>query len=389
MSGGWRTMPNGCRVYFSSISPSHAEKLNYFAQIRNRDNYKYKTFESFTNPNALCPVCKASVFYYENPNGSQVYFDDLGPPWPKHPCIDNGYNFSDTIGRGHNNSWISQGWKPLFVEKAESNKETGDVHVTARNDCWSVNFSITKALLRRNNIQAKHIRSLLLLACHNAFNTLSVKMHNGDREIPVKINIYKILENADNQSLAITANNFLTNIQLANCGDNYFILSGILKAKEFTAKVEAVEVKKFRDMLLDESGVIELITTENKRYSLLIDSKYAFTVRKSDFYSKLQKVNNIQLFQHPDKVNYVLNALLNNKLITFHIKKEHKKFKRQLSLLAKENSVLDIIPSDKTSYWYGEYAIFINKVPLGLFNNIESEFFNSTEQFLSEIIKVK
>ena len=41
------------------------------------------------NPNALCPVCGASVFYYQNRSGSRVFFDDLGWPWPKHPCTDN------------------------------------------------------------------------------------------------------------------------------------------------------------------------------------------------------------------------------------------------------------------------------------------------------------
>lgn len=43
----------------------------------------------FVNPNAVCPVCAASVFYYQNDRGSRVFFDDLGPPWPKHPCTDN------------------------------------------------------------------------------------------------------------------------------------------------------------------------------------------------------------------------------------------------------------------------------------------------------------
>lgn len=42
----------------------------------------------FVNPNAQCPVCGGSVFYYQNEYGSRVYFDQLGPPWPKHPCID-------------------------------------------------------------------------------------------------------------------------------------------------------------------------------------------------------------------------------------------------------------------------------------------------------------
>jgi hypothetical protein len=42
----------------------------------------------FVNPNAHCPECGADVFYYQNEFGSRVFFDDLGPPWPKHPCTD-------------------------------------------------------------------------------------------------------------------------------------------------------------------------------------------------------------------------------------------------------------------------------------------------------------
>ena len=43
----------------------------------------------FVIPNARCPVCSAAVYFYANQFGSRVYFDDLGPPWPKHPCTDN------------------------------------------------------------------------------------------------------------------------------------------------------------------------------------------------------------------------------------------------------------------------------------------------------------
>jgi hypothetical protein len=48
-----------------------------------------KLVESFTIPNVSCPECGASVFYYENEYGSKVFFDELGPPWPKHPCTNN------------------------------------------------------------------------------------------------------------------------------------------------------------------------------------------------------------------------------------------------------------------------------------------------------------
>lgn len=42
----------------------------------------------FVNSNARCPDCGAPVFFYANASGGKVYFDDLGPPWPKHPCTD-------------------------------------------------------------------------------------------------------------------------------------------------------------------------------------------------------------------------------------------------------------------------------------------------------------
>lgn len=46
----------------------------------------------FVNPNANCPVCDKPVFFYQNIHGSRVFFDELGPPWPKHPCTNNPYN---------------------------------------------------------------------------------------------------------------------------------------------------------------------------------------------------------------------------------------------------------------------------------------------------------
>ena len=42
----------------------------------------------YTQPNAHCPVCGQAVYFYASPYGGRVFFDDLGPPWPKHPCTD-------------------------------------------------------------------------------------------------------------------------------------------------------------------------------------------------------------------------------------------------------------------------------------------------------------
>ncbi len=42
--------------------------------------------ERLTHP-IPCPVCGAEIFFHTNGNGDVVFFDDLGWPWPKHPCL--------------------------------------------------------------------------------------------------------------------------------------------------------------------------------------------------------------------------------------------------------------------------------------------------------------
>jgi hypothetical protein len=37
-----------------------------------------------------CPICGDAVFFVRH-NGGSVWFDDLGRPWPKHACFDDGY----------------------------------------------------------------------------------------------------------------------------------------------------------------------------------------------------------------------------------------------------------------------------------------------------------
>lgn len=62
---------------------SHGGGLNLHSE-------KMLTVSSLLNPNAKCPVCGDPVYYYESPYGGRVFFDEIGPPWAKHPCTDNG-----------------------------------------------------------------------------------------------------------------------------------------------------------------------------------------------------------------------------------------------------------------------------------------------------------
>lgn len=43
-------------------------------------------------PNAECPVCGQPVYFVQPENGGRIFFDELGPPWPKHPCTDNDHS---------------------------------------------------------------------------------------------------------------------------------------------------------------------------------------------------------------------------------------------------------------------------------------------------------
>lgn len=70
-----------------------------------------------TAHNARCPVCGQSVFFYRNEHGSAVFFDELGPPWAKHPCTTGELTAlflpSAAPPKPATPQWQMQGWQPL------------------------------------------------------------------------------------------------------------------------------------------------------------------------------------------------------------------------------------------------------------------------------------
>ena len=79
-------------------------------------------YASYVNPNARCPVCGDVVFFYQSPDGGRVFFDELGPPWPKHPCTDRGsvparVGSSVKLPVEHSPSWKQEGWDPFIVSR--------------------------------------------------------------------------------------------------------------------------------------------------------------------------------------------------------------------------------------------------------------------------------
>ena len=84
--------------------------------------FPFITYPSYVNPNARCPVCGASVYFYQSPYGGRVFFDELGPPWPKHPCTDN------PVVRHHFSSAESRArfLVGATTQSSESDSETGE-----------------------------------------------------------------------------------------------------------------------------------------------------------------------------------------------------------------------------------------------------------------------
>ncbi len=103
------------------------------------DSWHWQRSDSYTVPNASCPRCLARVFFYRSPFGGSVYFDELGPPWPKHPCMDAGSSRTHGPrssgptpppgGRPVGPGQSRRGWRPLICEEVRRHERNDQVVV--------------------------------------------------------------------------------------------------------------------------------------------------------------------------------------------------------------------------------------------------------------------
>lgn len=117
------------------------------AETGQRFIFGWVEYPSYVNPNATCPRCGKRVYFYQSPFGGRVYFNDLGPPWPKHgpspwECVDQqdhelgqlalkhpgvpseefqAINQSPDAGPNRADpEWRKTGWSPFLLTKVES-----------------------------------------------------------------------------------------------------------------------------------------------------------------------------------------------------------------------------------------------------------------------------
>lgn len=152
------------------------------------DPKAYATERAFVNPNAVCGQCGASVYYYEHPNGARVLFDQLGPPWPKHPCYEAGQAINRTVitqaATAAGPLWVQEGWQPLFYQKHILLLSGAALRVQACTKRYQVIFEVPLATLQQRSIQIEQVCRLLMQAKEGAGKAL-IQIHDGSHAFEI------------------------------------------------------------------------------------------------------------------------------------------------------------------------------------------------------------
>ncbi len=98
------------------------------------------SYQRYVNPFAKCPVCGVPVFFFQDANGGRVFFDELGPPWPKHPCTDRSAEYRrDPINflgasssRRDQPDWVKEGWLPFILDSSSFDRRNMRYHLSGR-----------------------------------------------------------------------------------------------------------------------------------------------------------------------------------------------------------------------------------------------------------------
>lgn len=147
--------------------------------------YYWQVSDSYTNPNATCPTCRAKVFYYKSPFGGKVYFDYMGPPWPKHPCMDQHHSpnrmkfLTEQVQLTNKlntpNYQVEDGWRPVYC--------AGIINSTELSGCIVLSLyepENRKLLYAKHKIETIDERSPILIrrikdTKHYEISTLSLR----------------------------------------------------------------------------------------------------------------------------------------------------------------------------------------------------------------------
>jgi hypothetical protein len=270
-------------LYLTTANTSTSyEPYNHRAhniQFQGSSEKSYRSFSNaFVNPNANCPVCGQLVFFCQLESGGRVFFDELGPPWEKHPCTDNTahktiatYTTTIIANKVHNKSlsydsnefpfrWQKEGWTPLSVSNAYI------VHGTFTKIEGIFEGKELDLYIKNMEIPFKSIITLPIQLKNEGKNkfTLSTFATNGLRVFEKKYRAFNDLGVAHNASIKEK------NTQRHRIQPSHFIVKKPSEIKKCN-KNKKLKTKNAFELAFEKAG---LLNKENEIKTPLITNKF-------------------------------------------------------------------------------------------------------------------
>lgn len=183
---GFRTLSDGRVVFIENAKPTaSAPSRPLITRPKQYDGFK--SYSAFTVPNYVCRTCGQKVFYYEHPNGAKVLFDQLGPPWPKHPCYESASNNSIKT-KGTQPKLKKSQWRPMLFNQAVR-LTSGGLRVLASFEGGTLRFELSVAQVKLLAIDEKTITEALILGLVTPLKTQAeVAVSSGLKQTSVFTN---------------------------------------------------------------------------------------------------------------------------------------------------------------------------------------------------------
>lgn len=262
---------------------------------------------NYTKPNVSCPVCGETVFYFRSRYGGRVYFDSLGPPWPKHPCTS-----SDGIPRRVSIiPWQEDEWRALskvHIELISENKRTYSIRGESNGNI-NVFYCCSPVVITADIVRVKRVGYGVFSASMLYFEPTEQTWYVVD--IPVFTSEKDAIEHGPGVSIESVA------LQQEECP---FYLS--TRYKQNSEKEKKNNVVSLVNETRSEDSIVTLKFQEtNGRY--LIVKSIKFKIYNYDF-SISNFENNNSLFSRRELLQCpYCHAKLNKKNIRRHIRIQH------------------------------------------------------------------
>ncbi|WP_415911928.1 hypothetical protein [Neptuniibacter sp. QD37_11] len=130
-----------------------------------------------------CWFCDADVFFFRDKNGGIALFDNLGAPWPKHPCWNNYSKYQEIYKRKlyktlQKNNLSRRKGSYDFIKSGISIKKPCTTIRLVSEDHKALDKAVSNIVNLINAIKIKNIHAIPLPVRVHTVNTKGVKLHN-------------------------------------------------------------------------------------------------------------------------------------------------------------------------------------------------------------------